>query len=139
MNLSVRLAGLFATTVFLLTAMPGFFKQIQPYDIGQMANETISGVSLLETLMLSVGGAVAAGIIGYIMGDILTHPDIRKTKKKIYIKKEVKTFDPTGMFNLFELQPDSPLYEPPPEVPNAQPPLVAPPAPANEAPPAAES
>ena len=129
MNLSVRLAGLFATSVFLLTAMPGFFKQIQPYDVGQMATEPISGIAMLETLILSVGGAIGAGIIGYTMGDILTHPDTRRSKKKVYIQRQIKEFMPT--FNMFELQPDSPLYEAPPEVPtgeaSAQPPLQPPP------------
>jgi hypothetical protein len=129
MNLAMRLAGLFATFVFLLTAMPGFFKQVQPHDIAQMANDTFSGISLMETLMLSVGGAVAAGVIGYIMGDILTHPDTRRSKKKVIVQKHVKEFTPNALLGALESPPVSAaLYEPPPQVPTEPPPLQPPPA-----------
>jgi hypothetical protein len=129
MNLAMRLAGLFATFVFLLTAMPGFFKQIQPQDMAQMANDTFSGVSLLETLMLSVGGAVAAGVIGYIMGDILTHPDTRRSKKKVFIKKQLKEFTPNALLGALESPPVSAaLYDLPSEMPSESPPLQPPPA-----------
>lgn len=134
MNLSVRLAGLFGTSVFLLTAMPGFFKQIQPYDVAQMATDTISGVGLLETMALSLGGAIGAGIIGYTMGDILTHPDTRRSKKKVYIKKQVKEFDIKNILS-DEISADSPLYEAPSQVPADLPPLSAPPSPPGTVPP----
>lgn len=128
MNLSIRLAGLFATAVFIVTALPGFFKQVQPHDLTQMATDTISGVSLMETLLISVGGAVAAAIIGYMIGEILTHPEPRR-KKKIYVKKQVKEFDPAALVNpaapLLEYEPSPPspaasVAEPPLDLPSPQ-------------------
>jgi|GEM_PF-4326281 len=125
MNLSIRLAGLFATAVFIVTALPGFFKQVQPHHLTQMATDTISGVSLMETLLISVGGAVAAALIGYMIGEILTHPAPRR-KKKIYVKKQVKEFDPSTVTS-----PTTPLLEyepspPSPAAPAAEPPLDLP-------------
>jgi hypothetical protein len=81
MNLAMRLAGLFGTAVFLLTAMPGFYRQIEPHDFSQMATDTISGMSMLETLLISLGGSVAAGFVGYMIGDILSHPQGKRKKK----------------------------------------------------------
>lgn len=116
MNLSVRLAGICGTSVFLLTSMPGFYKQIQPQDFAQMATGTISGTSLLETMVLSLGGAIAAGFIGYIIGDILSHPDAKR-KKTVYLKRpEVKEFIPT--YKPSELdEAEAPAIGPLPDVP----------------------
>lgn len=121
MILSKRLAGIFATAVFIVTALPGFFRQVQPHDLTQMATDTFSGVSLMETLLVSVGGAVAAAIIGYMIGDILTHP-APKRKKKVYVKKQIKEFDPNAVASAAPLL----AYEPSPPSPAAtaaEPPL----------------
>jgi len=94
MNLSMRLAGIFGTAVFLLTAMPGFYKQIEPHDFSQMATDTISGMSMLETLLISLGGGIGAGFVGYMIGDILSHPQ-GKRKKKAPAKKPQNQTQPT--------------------------------------------
>jgi hypothetical protein len=123
MNLSVRLAGMCGTSVFLLTAMPSFYKQIQPQDFAQMATGTISGTALLETMILSLGGAIAAGFIGYTIGDILSHPD-PKRKKTVYLKRpEVKEFIPTYKPSELDVA-EPPVIGPLPEVP---PPTAPPP------------
>ncbi len=89
MNLSVRMAGLCGTSVFLVTALPGFYRQIQPQDFTQMASDTFSGMAMLETLLLSLSGAIAAGFIGYIIGDIWAKPT-GKRKKKVSAKAPVE-------------------------------------------------
>jgi hypothetical protein len=115
MNLSLRLAGIFGTFVFLLTSLPGFYRQIQPHDFSQMATDSFSGMSMLETIFLSLGGAMAAGFIGYTIGDILSKPN-GKRKKTIYVKRpQIKEFVPT--YTLSEIEEPLPLSPPPPASP----------------------
>lgn len=82
MKLSVRLAGLCGSGAFLLSALPGFYQQAKPTDIAQMATDVIPGVNIIETLLLSLGGAIVAGFIGYLIGDILSNPKGHPKKKK---------------------------------------------------------
>jgi hypothetical protein len=74
MKLSIKLAGLFGSGVFVLTAVPGFFQQVKPSDINAMMSDAPQGMNILESLGFSLLGAVVAGVIGYIMGDILSSP-----------------------------------------------------------------
>lgn len=82
MKLSFRLAGLCASGTFILTALPGFYQQVKPTDITSMATEAIPGMTILETLTISLGGALLAAFIGYVIGDILSNPKGGKRNKK---------------------------------------------------------
>jgi hypothetical protein len=82
MKLSIRIAGICASGTFILTALPGFYQHTKPTSIMHMANETLAGMTILETLMISMGGAFAAAFIGYVMGDILSNPKGGPKKKK---------------------------------------------------------
>lgn len=82
MKLSIRLAGLCASGTFILTALPGFYQQVKPTNIASMATEAIPGMTILETLAISLGGALLASFLGYVIGDILSNPK-GKSKKQI--------------------------------------------------------
>lgn len=122
MNLSMRLAGVFGTSVFLLTGFPGFYRQIQPHNFAQMATDTFSGMSMLETVFLSLSGAIAAGLIGYTIGDILSKPEGRR-KKVIYRKRPqikefvVPTYTLSDIDEPLPLPPGPPAAEPGPSAP----------------------
>jgi hypothetical protein len=45
------------------------------------ALDTLSGMDLLEPLLFSVAGMVLAGLIGFQIGTILSHPAGHRTKK----------------------------------------------------------
>ena len=131
MNLAVRMAGLCGTSVFLFTAMPGFYRQIQPQNFAQMATDTFSGMSMLETIFLSLSGAIAAGFIGYIIGDIWAKPTGKRKKKaplKASVEKPQPTPEVTATYALEESAlslsdplppPGSTVPEPPPPPPPA--------------------
>jgi len=74
MKLSVKLAGLLGSGVFILTALPGFYQQVRPVSFTSMLTEAVQSVSILEKLGFSLGGALVAGWIGYTIGDILSKP-----------------------------------------------------------------
>src|ERR1044072_4571855 len=74
MKLSVKLAGLFGSGVFIITALPGFYQHVKPASMQSMVNDVIQGMDILETLGISLGGAILAGAIGYLIGDILSKP-----------------------------------------------------------------
>lgn len=74
MKLSVKLAGLFGSGVFIITAIPGFFQHIRPTSLSGMANEAVQGMAIMETLFFALLGTGIAAVIGYIIGDILSKP-----------------------------------------------------------------
>ncbi len=74
MKLAVKFAGLLGSGVFLLTALPGFYQNVKPVSMDAMIYESVPGISILESLGMSLAGAVVAGIIGYMIGDILSKP-----------------------------------------------------------------
>lgn len=82
MKLSVRLAGLCGSGAFILSALPGFYQQAKPTDFEQMATVVLPGMSIIETMLISLGGSVVAGFIGYLIGDILSNPKGNPKKKK---------------------------------------------------------
>jgi hypothetical protein len=85
MKLPVQLAGLFASGAFIVTALPSFFQQVLPSQLSMSTSsnmELISGVSLAETLLFSLGGTVVAGIIGFMIGNILSKPSGKPKKAK---------------------------------------------------------
>lgn len=83
MKLPMKVAGICWSLTFLVTATPGFYKHVRPMEIASIGKDVFSGIALLETLALSLLGAFAAGMIGFIIGDILSHPQGKpKTKPK---------------------------------------------------------
>jgi Mn2+/Fe2+ NRAMP family transporter len=80
MNLSMRIAGLCASGAFIVTALPAFFQQWSP---NSPMLDSFTGMSLLESLLISLIGAVIAGIIGFQIGKILSKPAGKKKKKKL--------------------------------------------------------
>ena len=74
MKLALRTAGLCASGVFLLAALPAFFAQVAPMGLASGASVGIRGIALAETLVVSLTGAAMAGVLGYWIGDILAHP-----------------------------------------------------------------
>ena len=82
MKLSIRIAGICASGTFLVTGLPGFYQHTKPTNIAQMATEAVPGMTILETMLISLGGALAAAFIGYIIGDILEQPKGKKQKKE---------------------------------------------------------
>lgn len=88
MKLSVRIAGVCASGFFMLTALPGFYHQIGGGGLSP-SSAPISGVSLMETLLLSLAGSVIAGVIGYKIGEILSHPKGRQVKPVRQVQKTV--------------------------------------------------
>jgi hypothetical protein len=87
MKLSVRLAGLCGSAAFIITALPGFYQQAKPTDFAQMATDILPGINIIENMLMSLGGALGAGFIGYSIGDILSNP---KGKKKGKMPKSQK-------------------------------------------------
>jgi hypothetical protein len=74
MKLSIKLAGLCGSGVFILTALPGFYQQIKPASVDAMIFEMVPGMEILEILGISLLGALVAGGIGYKIGEILSNP-----------------------------------------------------------------
>ncbi len=92
MNLSMRLAGIFASIVFMITAIPGLYQQIMPNNV-MLPPELFSGITMLEILVMSIAGSALAGFIGYWIGDILSHPQgvrLRKRKERAQALKAKK-------------------------------------------------
>lgn len=81
MKLAVKMGGMCGSAAFIITALPGLYQQILPFDISQMSVEALPSMAILETLMISFGGALGVGIMGYIIGDILSNP--RGGKKRL--------------------------------------------------------
>jgi hypothetical protein len=79
MKLSLRLAGLCASATFILAGFPGLFQRLSP--LNPDALDTLSGMDLLEPLLFSVAGMVLAGLIGFQIGNILSHPAGHRMKK----------------------------------------------------------
>ncbi len=82
MKLSVRISGLCASAAFIVTALPGFYQQAKPTDLAQIATDILPGMNIIEKILISLGGAVCAGVIGYVIGDILSNPQGKKKKRK---------------------------------------------------------
>lgn len=80
MKLSTQLCGLCAAGTFLVLALPGLYQQIKPVHFQAMAVQPLSGMAMLESLLLSLGGATVAGALGYLMGVILSTPQGGKSK-----------------------------------------------------------
>lgn len=79
MKLSLRLAGLCASATFILAGFPGLFQRLSP--LNPDALDSPSGMDLLEPLLFSVAGMVLAGLIGFQIGNILSHPTGQRTKR----------------------------------------------------------
>lgn len=79
MKLNTKVGGICASLTFLITAIPGFYQQARPTDLNFISSGSFSGMAVVETLAISLLGALAAGMIGYIIGDILSNP--KKTAK----------------------------------------------------------
>lgn len=124
MKLSVKLAGLFASATFLITGMPALFQRVSPTDLA--ATETLSGIDMLETLLMSMGGTLVAGFIGYQIGNIMLHPKAKKKPGASQAKKtasavatkedELLGLGPEPLSEAF-LPPQVPLQPPPEEEP----------------------
>jgi hypothetical protein len=121
MKLSVKLAGLFASATFLITGMPALFQRVSPTDLA--ASETLSGIDMLETLLMSMGGTFVAGFIGYQIGNIMLHPKAKRKPgsqpgKKTSSTASIKEDELLGLGSepLSEafLPPQAP-FQPPPE------------------------
>lgn len=82
MKLSVRMAGLCASATFILTALPGFYQQAKPTHLAQIATDILPGMNIIEKMLISLGGAVCTGVLGYVIGDILSNPKGQKKKRK---------------------------------------------------------
>lgn len=78
-KLSVKFAGLCSSGTFLVTAMPAFFQKIALFGLFNESSGTLQGVQIIETLIFSLMGSIMAGAIGYVIGDILSHPDAKPT------------------------------------------------------------
>lgn len=74
MKLPMKVAGICWSLTFLVTAIPGFYQQTRPTDFAAMSSQSFSGMAIFETLLVSLIGSLAAGMIGYIIGDILSNP-----------------------------------------------------------------
>lgn len=74
MKLPMKVAGMCWSLTFLVTAVPGFYQQTRPMDFATASAESFSGLAVLETLSVSLIGSFAAGMIGYMIGNILSHP-----------------------------------------------------------------
>ncbi len=74
MKLNTKVGGICASLTFLITALPGFYQQARPTDFNFISSDSFSGMAVVETLAISLLGALAAGMIGYIIGDILSNP-----------------------------------------------------------------
>ena len=117
MKLSMKLAGLFASGSFIVTGMPGLFQRLSLTDLS--ASETLSGIDLLETLLLSLAGTVVAGFIGFQVGNILLHPKAKKNtrspkqgKETTSLAKEEDLLTTEPLSEAF-LPPQAPLQPPP--------------------------
>jgi hypothetical protein len=73
-TLSMKLSGICGSGIFILTAIPGYFQLIRPTDFTALASEPVSGITLLENLIFSLGGACVGGILGFFMGKIMESP-----------------------------------------------------------------
>lgn len=83
MKLPMKVAGLCWSVTFLVTAVPGFYQQTRPMDFASISTETFSGMAIVETLSISLIGSIAAAMIGYMIGDILSSPQgMTKAAKK---------------------------------------------------------
>jgi hypothetical protein len=78
MKLAVKSAGLCASSAFIITALPAFFQQVAPLTQSIAPPGTLQGMTLIETILFSLAGALVAGSIGYIIGDILANPQGNK-------------------------------------------------------------
>lgn len=74
MKLAVKWAGLCASGTFVLCAIPGFYQQIKPVSPEELLAGVAQGMDVLEVLGVSLGGALLVGLIGYVIGDILSKP-----------------------------------------------------------------
>jgi len=79
MKLNARVAGICASGTFIITTLPAFFTQWKPNSI---MGDSFSGVSLVESLLFSVLGALLAGFIGFLIGSVLSKPAGKKKKTK---------------------------------------------------------
>lgn len=84
MKLPLKLAGLFGSGVFILTAIPGFYQQVKPASLNAMMTDAIQGMAILEKLGISLLGALVAGVLGFVIGDIFSKPrgKVKKPKPK---------------------------------------------------------
>lgn len=98
MKLNTKVAGICASLTFLITAIPGFYQQARPTDFNFISVDSFSGMAVVETLVISLLGSLAAGMIGYLIGDILSHP--QKPHKATAPQTEAKAVSPV-------IQPDS--------------------------------
>lgn len=74
MKLAIRSAWLCASGVFLVTALPAFFREVAPVGLSVVPVDALQGMAIVETIVFSLIGSLMAGGIGYIIGDILGNP-----------------------------------------------------------------
>ncbi len=94
MKLNTKVGGICASLTFLITAIPGFYQQARPTDLNFIASTSFSGMAVVETLAISLLGAMAAGMIGYTIGDILSNP--QKTAKPQALPMEAPAPSPVA-------------------------------------------
>ncbi len=81
MKLAIKTAGLCASGAFIITALPGFYQQVKPVSAASMMTASVEGIGLLETLGFSLLGALVAGFLGYMLGEVLAKPQRKAAKK----------------------------------------------------------
>ncbi|HEY9745485.1 MAG TPA: hypothetical protein V6C99_04640 [Oculatellaceae cyanobacterium] len=107
MKLTVKTAGLCASGAFLITALPPFFTKITSMSIAAQPLDAPQSLDIIETIIFSLIGAFVAGVIGYLIGDILAHPQ-GKTAVHHSQKPETNTSTLTDLGNetfLADLEP----------------------------------
>jgi hypothetical protein len=81
MKLSVRMACLFASSTFLMVALPGFYQKSGFDGLFKIQGAVFSWVDMMEMLLFSLFGALISAIIGYQIGEILTNPKGNRRKR----------------------------------------------------------
>jgi len=75
MKATLQGALLCGSAAFLVTITPEIFQQIMPVGFGSISVANFQAITLLESLLMAGVSALVAGAIGYIIGDILSHPE----------------------------------------------------------------
>ncbi|MEM0950632.1 MAG: hypothetical protein AAGI66_00635 [Cyanobacteria bacterium P01_H01_bin.74] len=89
MNPGIRTAGICGSVVFIITALPGFYRQSGLSNWDLMGSASFSGFELLISMGFSLLGALVAGVIGYFIGNIWNNPQGNKRRRRK--TKPVKT------------------------------------------------
>ncbi len=75
MRLSVKFAGVCSSGAFLLTLVVALWQHVKPEgDLLAVGMELPLWTDLFQMLVMSLSAATVAGLLGYLMGDILSKP-----------------------------------------------------------------